>query len=83
MSASELLNAVLQLPIEDRRELIQKAAESIEMGDEFDPDFDLPNEVLKTLEQRIDDLDSGAVQPVDAMEVLARARSRFQESRRS
>ncbi len=83
MSATELLNAVLQLPIEDRRELIQKAAESMEAEDKFDPDFDLSSEALKTLEQRIDDLDSGAVQPVDAMEVLARARSRFLESRRS
>ncbi len=83
MSASELLNAVLQLPIEDRRELIQKASESIETEDEFDPEFDLSNDVLETLEQRIDDLDSGAVQPVDAMEALARARSRFQKARRS
>lgn len=83
MSATELLNAVLQLPVEDRRELIQKTAESIEMENEFDPDFDLSNEALETLEQRIDDLDSGAVQPVDAMEALARARTRFQETRGS
>ena len=77
------MNAVLKLPIEDRRELIQKASESIEAEDGFDPEFDLSNDALATLEQRINDLDSGAVKPVDAMEALARARSRFQEARRS
>ena len=83
MSATELLNAVLQLPIDDRRELIQKACESLGDEDDLDLDFDLSHEALTTLERRIDELDSGAVQPVDAMEALARARTRFQEIRRS
>ena len=33
MSATELLIAVLQLPMDDRRELILKACESLEDGD--------------------------------------------------
>ena len=82
MSATELLDAVLQLPIEDRRELIQKATESLD-DDNFNPECDLSSEDVATLERRIDELESGVVQPVDAIELLALARTRFQESRRS
>ena len=83
MSATELLNAVLQLPVEDRRELVRKASESLDDDERFDPDSDLSPQDLAILERRINELDSGQVQPVDAMEMLARARARFQESRRS
>jgi len=50
MSTTESLNVVLKLPIENRRELIQKASESIEAEDGFDPEFDLSNDALATLE---------------------------------
>ncbi len=56
MSAAELLNAVLQLPIEDRRELIQKACESL--GDDFMEDgllFTDSPEFVAEIERRIDE----------------------------
>lgn len=83
MSATELLNAVIKVPIEAQRGLIQTISESVETEDGFDPKVSLSGDALATLEQRIDDQNSGAVNPVDAMEALARARSRIQASRRS
>lgn len=56
MSATELLNAVLQLPIEDRRELIQKACESL--GDDFAEDgwlFADSPEFVAEIERRMDE----------------------------
>ena len=56
MSTTELLNAVLQLPIEDRRELIQKACESL--GDNFAEDgllFADSPEFVAEIKRRIDE----------------------------
>ena len=78
MSATELLNAVLQLPIEDRRELIHKAWESL--GEDVSDDgllFEDSSGFIEAIERRLQDAESDLNSLSDWEDVRERVRQRL------
>ncbi len=57
MSATELLNAVLQLPPNDRRELVYSAWKSLDVSEQNDPAFEVSesSEFADEVERRLDE----------------------------
>ncbi|MBL9117250.1 MAG: addiction module protein [Verrucomicrobiaceae bacterium] len=72
-TAESLLHQALKLSEQDRSELVDQLAESIE------PEADLSDEEKSTLDRRWDEIVSGKVKCRDAFEVIAEIEARLRE----
>ena len=67
---NQVLQAALELPPRERAELVEAIAASLD-------GFDLGQEWEEEIRRRVDDIDSGRVQPVPGDEVFARLEQRL------
>ncbi len=76
MSSSDLLNAVLQLPLEDRRELVYSAWKSLDAGDQTVSEVEILDSTSFTdeIERRLDEAVQDRSLLCDGDEVLREAR---------
>ena len=70
-TAESLLHQALKLSEQDRSELVDQLAESIE------PEADLSDEEKSTLDRRWDEIVSGKVKCRDAFEVIEELRAKY------
>ena len=66
----QVLQAALELPPRERADLVEAIAASLD-------GFDLGEEWEEEIRRRVDDIDSGRVQPVPGDEVFARLEQRM------
>ena len=76
MSSSDLLNAVLQLPPEDRRELVYSAWKSLDADDQTDSEIEILDSTsfADEIERRLDEAVQDHSLLCDGDEVLREAR---------
>jgi putative addiction module component (TIGR02574 family) len=67
---NQVLLAALELPPRERADLVEAIAASLD-------GFDLGEEWEEEIRQRVDDIDSGRVQPVPGEEVFSRLEQRL------
>ena len=70
LQPQEILEAALQLPQEQREDLVDKLAASLDLGD-------LGEYWEAEIQRRIEDVDAGRVATISADEVFARLEQRF------
>lgn len=67
---NQVLRAALELPPRERADLVEAIAASLD-------GFDLGDEWEEEIRQRVEDIDSGQVQPVAGEEVISRLEQRL------